>query len=42
MCAAKGPPPFPGAQGYWCSLPSGHDGAHLATVAGRVVDTWGP
>ncbi len=39
-CAMSGPPPFPGAMSYYCSLDAGHDNAHEAWAGDRFCDSW--
>lgn len=40
VCSALGPTNGPHTKGYVCSLDLGHEGAHVAKIAGHVVDTW--
>lgn len=40
VCAEIGPPPEPGLRGYCCNLDVDHPGAHVASIAGEVIDTW--
>jgi hypothetical protein len=42
LCAGFGPSPDPDLKlrPYMCNLDAGHRGAHVASIAGEVVDTW--
>lgn len=40
ICAVFGPLIEPHTKPYLCCLDAGHAGAHVASIAGQVVDTW--
>lgn len=40
VCAAIGPVFPPYNRGFMCNLDIGHQGAHIASIAGVVQDTW--